>query len=167
MLEVWSVISKLDRLWRKLSVNTPPKVHSWQHLGDNLERLRGMLYHQESKIEVAHQVGKATDLRFRALGGNIERKIACSLQYQANLADPQVKSAQEEVRAARARNFSEDSKRKRQDQAESKKKVRTQCLHDIVEAEELEGEYSSMIELLMADQRQATSSGTTAAVGGD
>ena len=47
--------------------NVPPKVHMWQHLIDDLERTRGMLKLQESKIEVAHQDGRKADLRFRAM----------------------------------------------------------------------------------------------------
>ncbi|CAB9513568.1 unknown protein [Seminavis robusta] len=115
----------------------------------------------ESKIEVSHQVGRATDLRFRALGGNVDRKIACSLQFQANLADPQVKAAQEEVRAARARNFSKESKRKRTEKAEGRKKQRTHCLADIIHADQIEEDFPFKINLEMAGLRKAASADTT------
>ena len=47
-------LDKMDRLWRKLSHNVPPKVHAWQHLKQDLTRLRGMKYHQETPVERVH-----------------------------------------------------------------------------------------------------------------
>ena len=37
MVNVRLLINKMDNLWRKLSANTPPKVHAWQHLADHLD----------------------------------------------------------------------------------------------------------------------------------
>mgnify|MGYP000204837613 CR=1 FL=1 len=74
MANVRKLVCLLDRLWRQMFETVPPKAHAWWHLIDDLERLRGLKHHQESKIEVSHQVGKPVDLLFRAVN-DIEKKI--------------------------------------------------------------------------------------------
>ena len=72
MVDIKNLGLYLDRLWRKLSRNVPPKVHVWQHLIHDLDKLRGMKSHQEAKLESAHQDGVKTDLRFRAMAGSLD-----------------------------------------------------------------------------------------------
>jgi len=84
MDEVRTLVRLLDNLWRRMfSTVPPPKAHAWWHLVDNLERFRGPKHHQESKIEVSHQVGKRVDLLFWAVN-DIDKKIDCSLRCCAN-----------------------------------------------------------------------------------
>ena len=79
-----------------------PKAHAWWHLLDDLERLRGLKYHQESKIEVSHQVGRRIDLLFHAVN-DVEKKIECSLKYQHTSAKPSMLKIQSDVKEKRSR----------------------------------------------------------------
>ena len=50
-------------LWLNVMPTVPMKVHSWQHLLEDLRRFRGLKYHHESHIERAHQIGKKHEKR--------------------------------------------------------------------------------------------------------
>jgi len=92
----------LDRLWRRLFDTVPPKAHAWWHLVEDLERFRGLKHHQESKIEVSHQVGRKIDLLFRSVNDR-EKKIECSLRHQHTMDKPSMKLIQSEVQKKRSR----------------------------------------------------------------
>ena len=111
-----------------------------------------MKHHQESKIEVAHQVGVRTDLRFRAMAGSLQRKIECSMQFQANLQDPATKAAQEEVRQARARKLGEKSKRAQLERKDKAKKAKQDHIASILELPEIEGDFPCNLDLTIADK---------------
>ena len=102
MTDVRDLVGKLDRLWRRLFSTVPPKAHAWHHLVVDLERLRGLKHHQESKIEVAHQIGKRIDLLFRGIT-DIDKKIQCALRYHHTQQAPTVRKAQEAVAQDRSR----------------------------------------------------------------
>jgi hypothetical protein len=124
-----------------------------KHLIEDLSRLRGMKHHQESKIEVAHQIGVKTELRFRAMAGSIEKKIKASLKFQANMTDAATRAKQEEVRLSRARRFGEKAKAARLERQEEKKRLKEHHKESVLSlAEILEGEFHSMLELAVIDQ---------------
>ena len=144
----------MDSLWRKLSNNVPPKVHSWQHLKEDLRRLKGMKQHQESPIEVAHQIGGQSSLRFRALAGSTERKIQNELKWDANSKDPAVLATQEAVRAARARNFGPEARAKREKKQAMKKKAKQSHIEEVLSWPEITGKFPSLLELTIEDRRR-------------
>ena len=45
------VVKLFNKQFREISKTVPPKVHMWSHLLDDLEELRGLMYHQEGFIE--------------------------------------------------------------------------------------------------------------------
>ena len=143
----------MDSLWRKLSNNVPPKVHSWQHLKEDLRRLKGMKQHQESPIEVAHQIGGQSSQCFRALAGSTERKIQNELKWDANSKDPAVLATQEGVRAARARNFGPEARAKREKKQAMKKKAKQSHIEEVLSWPELTGKFPSLLELTIEDRR--------------
>ena len=147
------LVPAMDRLWRKLNKNVPPKVHAWQHLVHYLEALRGMKYHQESKIEVAHRIGKETELQFRSLAGSIKKKIKCALKYQANLMDEATKARQEEVKVSRARNLGEKSKATKAAKAEAAKKQKQADVNAVLNLPEIDGDFPSVLELTVRDRQ--------------
>jgi len=80
----------------------PPKAHAMWHLLNDLERFRGMKYHQESKIEEAHQIGKRIDLLFRAVN-DIDKKIDCTMRHQHTGDKASMKVIQAAVKEDRSR----------------------------------------------------------------
>jgi len=151
------LVPYMDRLWRKLSRNVQPKVHAWQHLVQDLDRLRGMKHHQEAKIEIAHQIGKRTELRFRALAGSIDKKIKCAMKHQANLDDPATRAMQEVVRISRARKLGEKTKARNQLKYEDSKRVKLDHLNSALALPEIEEDFPSLLELTITDrQAEAT-----------
>lgn len=102
MADVRKLVGMLDRLWRRLFQTVPPKAHAWWHLLVDLERLRGLKSHQESKIEVAHQVGKKIDLLFRAVN-DINKKIDASLAHQHTMNKASMQMIQATVKEKRSR----------------------------------------------------------------
>jgi len=102
MLNVRKLVDLLDRLWRRLFETVPPKAHAWQHLVVDLERLRGLKHHSESKIEVSHQIGRKIDLLFRSVN-DIEKKIECSLRHQHTQDNPVMTRTQQIVQDDRSR----------------------------------------------------------------
>ena len=58
MVDVRKCVDRLTDLWLKIMPTVPVKVHSWQHLVEDLERLRGLKEYDDSGIEVYHQVMK-------------------------------------------------------------------------------------------------------------
>jgi hypothetical protein len=141
------LVPKMERLWRKISKNMPPKVHAWHHLVEDLDRLRGMKYHQESKIEVAHQTGKKTDLRFRAMAGSIQKKIKCTTKYQANISDPKVLAKQAEIREKAARKY-----RSNRPAIDSSKRRKSDDIKAIIDLPEIAGDFPNMLELTVIDR---------------
>jgi hypothetical protein len=149
----------MDNLWRKLSKNVPPKVHVWQHLIEDLDRLRGLKSHQESKLETAHQDGVKLDLRFRAMaGGSLEKKIKCSMKYLENMKDPATKAKQEEVKRERARKLGDKSKASKDAKRAEAKRQRQDHKESILELPQIEGELPSMLELAIIDRMERQSS---------
>ena len=102
MVDVRRLVDVLDRLWRRLFQTAPPKAHAWQHLVVDLERLRGLKHHSESKIEVSHQIRKKIDLLFRSVN-DIEKKIECSQVHHHTQQDPAMKKIQQTVKDNRSR----------------------------------------------------------------
>jgi len=155
--EMHAIKSKLvpymDRLWRKLSRNVQPKVHAWQHLVQDLDRLRGMKHHQEAKIEIAHQIGKRTELRFRALAGSIDKKIKCAMKYQANLHDPATRAMQELVRVERSRKLGEKTKARNQLKEADSKRRKHEHLESILTLPEILEDFPSLLELTVRDRQ--------------
>jgi soluble cytochrome b562 len=84
MVDVQKCVDRLTALWKKLMPTIPVKVHSWQHLVEDLERLRGMKEYDDSGIEVYHQVMKKHHRRVGNLG-NFEKKINSILKAGGNL----------------------------------------------------------------------------------
>jgi len=107
MIDVRLLVEKLDRLWRRMFANVPPKAHAWWHLLDDLDRLRGSKHHSESKIEMAHQVGKWIDLLFRAVN-DMEKKIQCSFRHQHAMLKASMGLIQKTVGQARSRKRTAD-----------------------------------------------------------
>jgi hypothetical protein len=87
---VRKIVGCIDWLWRKLSKNTPPKLHALLHLLDDLIRLRSLKGHNEGKIEMT--------------------VIDCSLKYQANAKVCATVATQQAVKEAQKRNFGEQTK---------------------------------------------------------
>ena len=102
MNNVRKLVALLDRLWRRLHDTVPPKAHAWWHLVADLDRLRGLKHHQESKIEVSHQIGRKIDLLFRSVN-DTEKKIDASLRYLHTSDDQSMKKVQETVKESRSR----------------------------------------------------------------
>ena len=147
--DVFLLVEKMDRLWRRIARNTPPKVHVWHHLARDLNRLRGLKNHNESKIEVSHQVGKQTELWYQALAANGLKKVNATMQYQANLDDSKLKERQAEVTGERARKFK--SKTKWEERAEEKKRSKSDHINSVLELPEINDEFPSLLELTMVD----------------
>lgn len=80
----------------------PPKAHAWKHPVEDLERFRGLKHHQESKIEVSHQVGRWIGLAFRATN-DIDKKIDCSLHHQNTAGKASMKKIQSKAKKSRSR----------------------------------------------------------------
>ncbi|CAB9523753.1 expressed unknown protein [Seminavis robusta] len=78
------LVPRLVRLFRKMSKTLPPKIHMLAHLVEDLERFRGMKFHHESKIEVAHQIGKRIDYRFRSMAATKEKRMHAEMKFEAN-----------------------------------------------------------------------------------
>jgi hypothetical protein len=154
LTDIRKVAGLLDRLWRKLSRNVPPKVHAWQHLVNDLEKLRGMKYHQEAKLETAHQDGVKTELRFRAMAGSLEKKIKATVKYQANMTDPATKARQEEIHLARRRKLGDKSKANRELKAEDIKRQKQVHKNAILSLPEIDYFLPSMLELTVIDHLQ-------------
>jgi len=102
MTELRRLVGMLDRLWRRIMETVPPKAHAWWHLLEDLERLRGLKHHSESKIEKAHQDGRRIDLLFRGVN-DVEKKIIASLRYQHTMVKPDMKMLQAKVKEKRSR----------------------------------------------------------------
>jgi len=98
MADVRKLINMLDRLHRKVMETVPPRAHAWWHLLDDLDRLRGLKHHAESKIEKAHQDGHRVDLLFRGVN-DIQKKIEGSLRYQHTMVKAEMRVLQEKVKA--------------------------------------------------------------------
>ena len=147
------LVPRMDRLWRKLAKNTPPKVHMWRHLVEDLERLRGMKYHNESKVEVAHQIGRQTESRFRAMAGSVKRKIKAAMQFQANLADPATKAKIAHIRAARSRQFGDKTKEARQQKKEAAKRLKQDDILAVLNLPEIEDTLLGVLDLTIIDRQ--------------
>ena len=82
------VVKLFNKQFREISKTVPPKVHMWSHLLDDLEELRGLMYHQEGFIELMHQEGKRMQRRFGGVRGNIlqieSSKLQATAQKQAS-----------------------------------------------------------------------------------
>ena len=61
--DVTKCVRLATKLWENLLPTVPIKVHAWQHLVDDLHRLRGLKSHNEQAIERCHQEGKKHDRR--------------------------------------------------------------------------------------------------------
>lgn len=154
----------MDKLWRKLAKNTPPKVHVWQHIALDLERFQGLKNHNEAKIEVSHQVGWQTALRFRALAGDIERKIKAASRFQANLEDPAMKARQIEIQQQRARKLGAKAEAKKSMKAQEHKRMKQEHIHAMLDLPEIDASFPSMLELTIIDRqaaKQAAANGDT------
>ena len=116
--------------------------------------MRGLKYHQESKIEVAHQVGRKTDLRFRALAGSVDKKIDCTLKYQSNLTDPATKAAQQEVKRMRARKYGEKALQNRAAKVANKHEETEARIKKILAAPELTEAFPTLLDLTVMDRQQ-------------
>lgn len=155
MVGIRKLVSRMDTLWRKLAINVPPKVHAWWHLLKWLERLRGLKSHLENKIEVAHQVGKQTELRFRSMAAAcVDRKIKASMKYQANKLDPKMLARQQEIRDQRSRKLGEKSKAARAADTKEAKRSRQDHIQTIINLPEVEGSFSTMLELAVIDRAE-------------
>ena len=102
MVDVRKLVNLLDRLCRRIFETVPPKAHAWQHLLVDLDRLRGLKHHSESKIERAHQVGRRIDLMFRGVH-DVDKKIDCSLTFQHTDVKPSMTMVQQSVKKTRSR----------------------------------------------------------------
>ena len=154
LVNINALVVKMDRLWRKLSKNTPPKVHAWQHLASDLDRFRGLKYHNESKIEVSHQIGRQTELRFRSMAGSVEKKIKAASKFQANLQDPAMKARQQEINIKRSRNFGTKAKAAKQTKNAETKRAKLNHLQSIILLPEITDSFPSMLELLTVIDRK-------------
>lgn len=153
MEDIRRLVGMMDRLFRKLCRNVPPKVQGWQHLLEDLEKLRGMKWHQEAKIELAHQDGRRkTDLRFRAMKENVKKKIKYALQYQANMNDQATRAKQKEFRKARARKFTQQSIEARQGALDSKKRAKQFHAGELLGLPEINKDFPFVLELAVRDR---------------
>jgi hypothetical protein len=148
MDSVRKLVPMMDRLWRKMSTTVPVKAHMWFHLVNDLDRLRGMKNHHESKIEVAHQVGRKTDLLFRSVT-DINKKIDCGLKFQATLDDPEIKQIKQEVDKSRERKFKEEKTQK----AHDSKKQRYENIMEVINRTEITDNFPTLLELTQKDIR--------------
>jgi hypothetical protein len=132
----------LTDLWLKLMPTVPVKVHSWQHLVEDLERLRGMKEYDDSGIEVYHQVMKKHHRRVGNLG-NFEKKINSILKAEATSGKRQVQEAEAMVEANRKRN-----KKTRMDSRKQQNQVnRLEYLKSILELPPIQEEFPTLDEL--------------------
>ena len=163
------VVGMADRLWRRLHRNTPPKVHMWQHLIEDLERFRGLKFHNESPIEVAHQTSMKTDTRYKALAGgrSINKKIGCVSQYEANLKDPRVLAEQARIQKERARKLGEKSKANKELRQQEIKMRRLESIDSILDLPEIEYELPSFLDLLVVDRLAVAAEAETGGTGGN
>ena len=148
MDEVRKLVAMLDRLWRRMFETVPPKAHAWWHLLVDLERLRGLKHHQESKIEVSHQVGRKIDLLFRSIN-DIEKKIDCSLKQQCSQAKPSMQLIQEEVKKKRAR------PRKRKAPSPTEEEEEKDRHRGLLELPEIDGDFPSLLDVDVNDRRRS------------
>jgi hypothetical protein len=142
MVDVRKCVDRLTKLWLKLMPTVPVKVHSWQHLVEDLERLRGMKEYDDSGIEVYHQVMKKHHRRVGNLG-NFEKKIKSILKSEATSGKRQVQEAEAMVEANRKRN-----KKTRLDSRKQQNKAnRSEYLKSILELPPIQQEFPTLDEL--------------------
>jgi hypothetical protein len=142
MVDVRKCVDRLTKLWLKLMPTVPVKVHSWQHLVEDLERLRGMKEYDDSGIEVYHQVMKKHHRRVGNLG-NFEKKIKSILKSEATSGKRQVQEAEAMVEANRKRN-----KKTRLDSRKQQNQVnRLEYLKSILELPPIQEEFPTLDEL--------------------
>ena len=142
---------------KKTHTHTPPKVHAWQHLVLDLDRFRGLKYHNESKIEVSHQVGRQTELRFRAMAGSVEKKIKAASRFQANLQDPAMKARQQEIQQKRSRKFGTKATQAKQAREAQTKRSKLSHIQSILLLPEITESFPSMLELTIIDRKNRQS----------
>ncbi len=95
------VVALFNKMWRLMFKMVPPKTHMWEHLLENLERTRGMKFHNENPGEQEHQIAVALEKQFG--NRNTEKKINSQLQARANKLNPKVQARQREVAAGSKR----------------------------------------------------------------
>ena len=147
------LLPRLDTLFRKLSRNTPPKVHMWQHLVEDLDRTRGLLKHHENKLEAQHQTGDRIAFQFRRFGAKKEKRVECEMRYQAQLEDPKVKAIQAEVHTNRSRKLGEKAKAEKELRDAKRKENRMLSIQQILDLPPIEEEFPSLLELSVIDRR--------------
>lgn len=166
METVRDVVGKMDGLWRRLAKNTPPKVHAWQHFVLDLERFRGLKQHHESKIEVSHQVGRKTDLRFRAMAGNINKRIQAASKYQANLRDPAMLARQAEIQQQRSRKLGSKAKAAKEMKIVEQKRCKQAHRDAVLDLPEITEDFPSVLQLTIVDRERAKQEATSVGTSG-
>jgi len=146
VVEVRRLVETIDRLWRKLMPTVPPKAHAWWHLLDDLERLRGLKHHSESKIEVAHQVGRRIDLLFRSVN-DMTKKIECGMRFQYTSEKASLQSIQADVKESRSR-------KRKADVLEDQEDDRHRQMLLLLELPEIVDEFKSLEQMSVDDRKE-------------
>jgi hypothetical protein len=142
MVDVQTCVDKLTTLWKRLMPTCPVKVHAWQHLVEDLERLRGLKEYDDSNIEVYHQVMKKHNRRVGNLG-DFQKKTKSILKSEATSGKRQVQEAHGMVEDNRKRN-----KRTRIDSKQQQTAMnRSEYLKSILELPMIEEEFPTLEEL--------------------
>jgi len=108
MIRAEKIVQKFNEQWRAVFENVPPKVHMWDHLLEDLEFTRGMLYHQEGFIELMHQEGKRMRRRFGGVRGGILKILdsQCQAMVEKHAQEEQIR----QVNKKSNRNFKNKEK---------------------------------------------------------
>ena len=121
----------------------PMKVHSWQHLLQDLRRFRGLKSHNENHIERAHQVGKRHEKRLQCFR-DFQKKAENILRHTATANHPPVEAMQEDTMAKRKKR-----RRGAESVAETEDRVidRAVCLKEILVLPPFDCHIPSLLEL--------------------
>jgi len=115
---------------------------------EDLERLRGLKHYQESKIEVAHQVGKRVDLMFCAVN-DTEKKIECSLRFQHTMEKASMRLIQEEAK-------DKQSRKRTTDEIEQHDNDRASQLLLLLMLPEIDDEFPTLLKLAVVGRKNKT-----------
>ena len=91
LAEAELIVQLFNDQWRQLFDTVPPKVHTWDHMLEDLRLTRGMKYHQEGFIELMHQEGQRMKRRCGGVRGGVMKILNAERQAAADRQDAKAK----------------------------------------------------------------------------
>ena len=126
-------------LWHNLMPTVPMKVHAWQHMLEDLHRLRGLKSHNEHGIERSHQAHKRNNKKLAAIR-DFEKKTLNILRHDATVKAPEVVAMHEDTKL-------KQKKRKKNSTAAETAEQRKEYINSVVSLPELQEDVPTLIAL--------------------